>query len=36
MVASDKTFTTGRIGLGSFDNHGNWDNVKLYGVKVEE
>jgi len=36
MVATDKTFTHGRIGLGSFDNHGNWDDVKLFGVKVEK
>jgi hypothetical protein len=36
MVASDKTFTFGRIGLGSFDNHGNWDDLKLYGKKVEK
>jgi len=36
MVASDKTFTHGRIGLGSFDNHGHWDDVKLYGKKVDK
>jgi len=36
MVANDKTFTTGRIGLGSFDDNGNWDDLKLYGKKVEK
>jgi len=35
MVAKDKTFTWGQVGIGSFDDHGNWDNFKLYGVKVE-
>jgi len=34
MVANDKTFTTGRIGLGSFDDNGNWDDLKLHGKKV--
>ena len=36
MVAVDKTFTWGQVGLGSFDDHGNWDDVKLRGVKVEK
>jgi len=31
MVATDKTFPWGCIGLGSFDNHGLFDNVRLYG-----
>lgn len=35
MTARDKTFTWGQVGLGSFDDHGNWDDVKLYGKKVE-
>ncbi|MBN2021423.1 MAG: hypothetical protein JW809_01395 [Pirellulales bacterium] len=35
MVAHDKTFAWGRIGLGSFDDHGNWDELELRGVKVE-
>ena len=34
MVAEDKTFTSGQVGLGSFDDHGNWDNFKLYGKKA--
>ncbi len=33
MTAVDKTFTSGRIGIGSFDDNGNWDNFKLYGKK---
>ena len=36
MVANDKTFTWGRIGLGSFDDNGNWDDLKLCGKKVEK
>lgn len=34
MTAEDKTFTWGRVGLGSFDDTGNWDDVKLFGRKV--
>ncbi len=34
MTAQDKTFTWGRVGLGSFDDTGNWDDVKLCGRKV--
>ena len=33
MTAVDKTFTWGKVGLGSFDDVGNWDNVKLWGAK---
>ena len=36
MTASDKTFTWGRIGLGSFDDTGDWDDVRLRGVKVKK
>ena len=36
MVAEDKTFTWGQVGLGSFDDNGNWDDFKLRGVKVEK
>lgn len=35
MTAVDKTFTWGQIGIGSFDDHGNWDEVRLYGGRVE-
>jgi len=35
MKAADKTFTWGQVGIGSFDDNGNWDDVKLYGIKVE-
>jgi len=34
MTAVDKTFTSGRIGIGSFDDTGMWDDVKLYGKKL--
>jgi len=36
MIASDTTFTWGQVGLGSFDDHGNWDDMELRGVKVEK
>jgi hypothetical protein len=36
MTATDRTFTWGRVGVGSFDDTGNWDDVKLRGVKVEK
>jgi hypothetical protein len=36
LTAVDKTFLWGQVGLGSFDDHGNWDDVKLYGTKVEK
>jgi hypothetical protein len=35
MTAVDKTFTSGRVGLGSFDDIGDFDNVKLYGRKAK-
>jgi hypothetical protein len=31
MTAVDKTFTWGQVGVGSFDDIGNWDDVKLWG-----
>ncbi|HPD28759.1 MAG TPA: hypothetical protein PLL20_02100 [Phycisphaerae bacterium] len=34
MTAEDKTFTWGRIGVGSFDDAGNVDRVILWGRKV--
>lgn len=33
MTAQDKTFTWGRVGLGSFDDTTDWDDVKLVGTK---
>lgn len=32
MTAQDKTFAFGRVGLGSFDDTGNWDDVRLHGI----
>ncbi len=34
MTAVDKTFTWGQVGIGSFDDTGNFDNVLVYGNKV--
>ncbi len=36
MTAIDKHFVSGRVGLGSFDDEGDWDNFVLRGVKVEK
>lgn len=36
MTATDKNFTWGRIGLGTFDDTGDWDDVKLSGIQVEK
>lgn len=35
MTAVDKTFTWGQVGIGSFDDTGNFDDVLVYGVKAE-
>lgn len=34
-VAHDKTFTWGRIGIGTFDDKGLWDDVEVRGLAVE-
>lgn len=36
MEASDTTFAWGQIGIGSFDDTGDWDDIELRGVKVEK
>lgn len=36
MTATDKTFTWGKVGIGSFDDTGDFDVVKLYGSQVEK
>jgi hypothetical protein len=35
MTATDKTFTWGRLGVGSFDDRGNFDNVRIWGTAVK-
>jgi hypothetical protein len=35
MTAVDKSFAWGRVGLGSFDDTGWFDDVRVYGRKVE-
>lgn len=35
MVAEDKTFGSGYIGFGSFDDTGMIDNIRISGAKVE-
>lgn len=36
MTATDKTFTWGQVGVGTFDDIGNFDDVAVYGRKVEK
>jgi len=36
MTATDRTFTWGAVGVGSFDDTGNWRDIKVEGVKVEK
>ena len=36
MQAVDKTFTQGRVGVGSFDDTGNFDHVRIYGEHVAQ
>ena len=35
MTAVDKTFTKGQVGVGSFDDVGNFDHILVYGEKVK-
>jgi hypothetical protein len=36
MTAQDKTFAWGQIGIGTFDDTSDWDDVELRGKKVEK
>jgi hypothetical protein len=36
MTAQDRTFTWGAVGIGSFDDTGNWRDIRIDGVKVEK
>ncbi|MEQ8835216.1 MAG: PmoA family protein, partial [Lacipirellulaceae bacterium] len=36
MTTVDKTFTWGRVGLGTFDDHGNFDDVVVRGKTKEK
>jgi hypothetical protein len=36
MTAKDATFTWGRVGVGTFDDTANWDDVRVYGIRVEK
>ena len=35
MTAADKTFGAGAVGLGTFDDNGQWDDFELRGEKVD-
>ena len=36
MTAVDKTFTTGRVGVGSFDDKGQFDHIAVYGLEAKQ
>lgn len=36
MTAEDRSFTWGQVGLGSFDDTGNFDDVRLWGKKGQK
>lgn len=36
MTARDKTFTHGQVGVGSFDDTGDWTDIKVYGIRREK
>ncbi len=36
MLAKDKTFTWGQVGIGSFDDTASWDKVELRGTVVKK
>ena len=36
MSVEDETFLSGGFGIGSFNNFGDWDDVKIWGKKVED
>jgi hypothetical protein len=35
MAAQDDAFKWGQVGLGTFDDHGNWDDFELRGVEAK-
>ncbi|MFM7097213.1 MAG: hypothetical protein ACKO16_07315 [Gemmataceae bacterium] len=35
MTANNKNFTWGKVGVGSFDDTGDWADVKIFGVKAK-
>jgi hypothetical protein len=36
MTATDKTFTWGQVGIGSFDDTAMWDDIVLRGIEVKD
>ncbi len=36
MTATDKSFAWGQVGIGSFDDTGNWADIKLRGMRYEK
>ena len=36
MTATNKNFTHGKVGVGTFDDTGDWADFKLFGVKAKD
>jgi hypothetical protein len=36
MTAKDDTFTWGQVGIGSFDDTSDWDDIELRGVAAKQ
>lgn len=36
MIAHDKTFTWGRVGIGSFDDTGKWTDIHVLGSRLQK
>lgn len=36
MTATDKTFSSGQIGVGTFDDISDWDDIELRGTKAQK
>ncbi|MCB1235073.1 MAG: hypothetical protein KDM91_08380, partial [Verrucomicrobiae bacterium] len=36
MVAHDTRFAWGRVGIGTFDDKGQWDDIEIHGTEVEK
>jgi hypothetical protein len=35
MTATNKNFLWGQVGVGTFDDTGDWTDVKIFGVKAK-
>jgi hypothetical protein len=35
LRANDRTFLWGQVGIGTFDDNGNWDDIQLRGIQID-